>query len=685
MGRSNSSVRAYTIGGAIAIAGMLSMATLAGAQNAVTSNPQSTIGDVTQPVESKSYFEKIGSRIASIDVSIKAKLLDLELIDGLKTALDYRYELEPSYTGEYHLRMDRMTLKNDINVGELLNHASQHVGIELKHGTEILYVRPFKSKKEAALAIPFGYTKVPSSVKEALSRLPLSAQNVVENLAPGDFFSFSAHLDLILGLSSMPITMGHPVSLSTHYLVSGQFQIYLIKGQNQKLLMKLVAIRKREKGIAVTAGIPSDHKVFGVRIVDRRILAITNLTEIFQASFSKIKSNLAMADYVLDMKDPRVRDAYDGIVAKVLTFKSISIGNPFSSNDELTAKLISDITPLETIYATEKIKALGNRAIERNFKGKNDVDVADHSKFKFAPIIFNFTRESEYFENMLVSSRPDESLDYYRLHTFQRTNSMSWWFSYFKGVSVSRASLLFDSDETKQIGNLRDIAFEWNYRDKSLTAKELRMIKNAVRQAVPTKIHNTIDWGAFKKEQEYENARFSYKMLLHPNALKQVQGLGSGEMFELLNLYLKTIPEPTSDVVRGVFNESDGVQPTRMSVSDKYKDTLLSIAHYMAKVVDPKLTNQQRSDAFAELRFFDLFIEIGPGFLVSLLPQENLYELVSFEITMVADETPEMKPFRYGKVIDRTVYQAAAQMQAILTANEFETITQMMKNAEALK
>lgn len=684
MSRSLSSMRAFTIGGAIAIAGVLSITTLAVAQDAVTSNPQSSIGDATETVDKKGFFEQVGNRLGSLDIKLKAKILDLELIDGLKTALDYRYELEPSYTGEYHLRMDRMTLNNDVNVGELLNQATKHVGLELKHGTEILYVRPFKSKKDAALAVPFGYTSVPTTVKEALSRLPLSSQNVIDNLDPGDFFSFSAHMDVIVGVSSLPITMKMPANLSTHYLVSGQFQIYLIKGQNQKLLMKLVAIRKREWSLAATLGIVSDHKVFGLRLVDRRIVAVTNLTKIFQLSYSKIKSNLAMVDYVLDMKDARVRDAYDGVVAKVLKFKTIAIGNPFSSNEELTDKLLSDITPFETIYAEEKIKALGNRAIDRNFKGKNDVDVAEKSLFWFAPIIMKYTKETEYFENMLISVRPDESLDYYRLHTFQRTNEVSWWFSYFKGTSVSRASLLFDSDTTKQIGKLRDISFDWNYRDKSLTAKELRMIKNAVQQAVPSSIHGTIDWGPFKKEQEYENARFSYKMLLHPDALRSVQNLGSGNIYELLNLYLKTIPTPSAEPMQTGFNQTDGAQ-MRQTFEDKYRDTLLNIAHYMAKVVDLSLTNQERSDAFAELRFNDLFIEIGPGFMVSLLPQKNLFNLVSFEITMVADETPEMKPFRFGKVIDRSVYQAASQMQAILTANEFETITQMMKNAEGLK
>ncbi len=638
---------------------------------------QSAVSESLQAPKKKSYLSEVGDRLASLDIKADVKLLDTDLIDGLKTAINYRYEVEPSYDGEYHLRMDRGTLSLGVNVGEILNRASDNVGLNLEHGTEFLYVRQFKSKSDALKATPYGFTKVPTSKRDILARLPLNAQNIIDNLNVGDFFAFTAQMNIVVNAGSLPLSVATQGFVGTHYLLSGQFQIHLYKADNDKVRMKLIAVRKDEKSLNFIAGFGKDHKIFGLKVLDRRIEKVMNLTEVFSLSLQKMKSNLLMVDYMLDLKDARVRSAYDGMIASVLEFKTFKMLNPKSSNDDLTNKLISDVTPFENLYASEYSKPSTQRAVDRFFKGKNDVDVADRTKFKFAPIVFKLTKETEYFENMLTSSNPDESLNYYRMHTFQRTSEANFWFSYYKTVSVSRASVLFDSDEKQGYGKVRDIVFEWNYRDKALTADELRMIKGAVAQALPAPIVNRVNWGPFVRETEYANARFIYKMVLTPRALYTLQAMGSGQIYGLLENYIQTIPAPTADP--GMTQRDSDINGSRkLTVVEKYQDSMLNIAHYLAKVVDPKLTNEDRAKAFAELRFNSLFIEMGPGFLVSLLPLNQLDQLVNFEISLTADNVPAMN-FSFGTIQDRKVYEVASYIQSVLTANEFETITQMMK------
>lgn len=657
----------------------LALSTVAIASPVWASEPhaQSSIGESLQAPQKKSYLNEVGDRLSSLDIKADVKLLDTDLIDGLRTSINYRYEVEPSYDGEYHLRMDRGSLNLDVNVGELLNQASDRVGLNLQHGTEFLYVRQFKSKGEALKAIPYGFTKVPTSKRDILSRLPLTAQNIVDNLSVGDFFAFTAHMNIVVSAGSLPLSVATQGFVGTHYLLSGEFQVHLYKADKDKVRMKLIAIRKDEKGINFVAGFGKNHKLIGLKVLDRRIEKVMNLTEVLQINFQKLKSNLLMVDYMLDLKDARVRSAYDGLVSSVLEFKTLKVVNPKTSKDELTNKLISDVTPFENLYASEYSKPAAQRVVDRFFKGKNDVDVADSSKFKFAPIVMKFTKQTEYFENMLTSSNPDESLNYYRMHTFQRTSEASLWFSYYKTVSVSRASVLFDSDAKQGYGNVRDIVFEWNYRDKALTADELRMIKGAVAQALPAPIASRVNWGAFARETEYANARFIYKMVLNPQSLSALQAMGSGQIYGLLEKYIQTIPAPTADPGL-VMRSSDEYSGRKLSVVEKYQDSMLNIAHYLSKVVDPKLTNEQRANAFAELRFNSLFIEMGPGFLVSLLPLNQLDQLVNFEISLTADDVAPMN-FSFGTIQDRKVYEVASYIQSVLTANEFETITQMMK------
>ena len=405
----------------------------------------------------------------------------------------------------------------------------------------------------------------------------------------------------------------------------------------------MIALRSKTTGLSFNAGL--GHEVIGLKVVGGRIESWLNVTKIFALSYSKIESNLAMVDYMVDMNDARVREAYDGIAASLVEIKTLKIANPLQSTEELTGKLVSDITPFETLYDIEKSKPVDQRAVDRRFKGQNNIDVGDRSSFRVAPIVMKLIKETEYFENALISTAADDSHEYFRLHTFRRTFENSWWASYYKAVSVSRASLLLESDKDRGIGKVRDIIFEWDYRDKALTKNELRMIRGAVRQALPESIYQKVNWGVFAKDRDHANARFLYKMVLDPQALAAIEGLGSGEIRQFLDSYILSIPAPAADP-QDVFASSRDVTPFD-TVADKYKESLAAIADYLAKVVDTDLTNEERSDAFAQLRFNDLFIEIGPGFLVSLLPPAQLDKLVYFEISFTADDVAPMPLFKF--------------------------------------
>lgn len=659
-------------------------------------NPRSAVAASVEVPEEKNWFAKFGNRLGSIDISLKVPLLDVELLRGLQTSLDYRYETEPSYTGEYHFRKDRGTLRNELNVGELLNRTNSYVGLQLNHNAEILFVRPHQTKNEALTAFPFGFDHMPKSAKEVASRFPFIAENV-KFMKPGDFFSFIAHLDLIASAASLPIAPGRLGQIYTHYLISGQYQIYMVKGDDDKLFLKVVALRKNQKVAGVRIGLWEDYRILGLKVVDRRISNIANLTEMFKSEASKTDANIFAVDYELDMKDARVQDAFDGLAAKVLKLKSIAIGNPLQSIENLTDTLISDITPFDAIFTEDRLKPIEMQAVKRSFEGKDDV-LGDASNIKFAPIFFSYSKAFEYYENVLTFIAADGTVDYHRLHTFQRTKAFSIFWSYFKGVGISRASLLYNSGPKSSddkgaehpVKELQNVLFDWNYRDKSLSADEMAMIRNAVKQAVPASINRTVNWGVFAADRGFENARFSYKMVLDPSALTELKSMTEQDFMAELKRYVPTIPTPTTEPSDKNQKLSDGANSVMLTFFDTHNKDLQNIAYRLAQFVDKALSPEVRARAFAELRFNELFIEIAPGFLLSLLDQTKLEQLVRFEITMVADDVTPMTPFVYptakpGKIIasqeDREVYKAAASVLAILTANEFDTLTQMLKTA----
>jgi hypothetical protein len=622
-------------------------------QETPVANPDS---EVARSLKRKTVIGKIRDAVASLDVSLKADLLEAEIFEGVNAALRYRYEFEPSYKGDYHLRMDRWTLDTDVNVGDMVKQAARDfkIGLNLKRGTEVLFVRAFKQKSEAIRAIPYPFWN-----------LPFNAEDISEKLEIGDFVSFTAAMNVVVSASTLPLSV-NPVQLSTHYLVSGDFQVHLFRKNKDQVVLKLIALRKKEKAFSVSAGLASGYKILGLRVVDRRIESWTNFSEMFKLSESSTKSNLLMVDYMLDLRDSRVRNAYDGLISSM-----------YELNTELTDKLISDITPFETIYATERLRANNLRTIDRNFKGKNDVDENSKTGFRFGAFLFRFARDVEYTENALTSVDQNEVTNYFRLHTFQRTTTNSLWFSYYKSEGVSRSSLLFEADKDLKIKSVKDIVFEWDYRDKSLEEDEFMMIQNAVKQAVPPSVYGKINWGDWTTNREYGNARFLYRMVLSPKALTSVTGMDFGRIFERLNAYLLTIPEPTSESI-DPFKDDEMRRQMRQTILDKYKFDLLNIAHWMSQVFDLTKTHEERAKAFAELRFNHLFIEIGPGFMVSLLPQADLQNYVYFNIVLTADHMKPM-PFEYGKVPDRKLYEAAAYIRAVLDSRDADLVIQLAK------
>jgi hypothetical protein len=624
-------------------------------------NPDSAIA---KSLVRKSVIGKIRDKVASLDVKVDVPLLEARAFEHVNTALKYRYEFEPSYQGDYHLRMDRWKLTNDINIGDMIKGEKNFkFGLDLKHGTEVLFVRAFKDRKDAIRAMPYPFWN-----------LPFNAEDISEKLEIGDFVSFNANMNLIVGASTLPFSV-NPISIWTHFIISGEFQIHLFRKSENHTILKIIAVRKKHKDFGWTAGFAAGQKIFGLKVVDRRVERWANVTEIFSASFSQTKSNLLMIDYTMDTRDERVRKAYDGLITSLYEFNTAEISNPFASNDELAGRLLSDVTAFESIYSTERLKPNLDRTLERNFKGRNDIQENPRSNFRFGAMLFRFSRDSEYTENALTSIDTNEVPNYFRLHTFQRRNTTSWWFSYFKSESISRASLLFEADSNLKIRSIRDIVFEWDYRDKQLENDEFSMIKNAVRQAVPGSVHGKLNWGEWDGSRNYQNARFLYRMVLSPMALSSVRNFSSDEVYQLLVKYIPTIPAPSADSI-DPFRTDPDYMALKTTVVEKYQFDLLNIAHWLNKVFDTTSSHEDRAKAFAELRFNHLFVEIGPGFLVSLLPIGDLQNYVYFNVSLTGDEMKPMN-FEYGKVPDRKLYEAASYIRSVLDSRDTDIAIQL--------
>lgn len=116
---------------------------------ATTPHPRSSLFESLAP---SAVASSLRNRIASLDVRLGVDLLEGEVIEGVNAAVRYRYQVEPSYKGDYHLRMDRWIMQANVNPGDLLgDYDLSPIGLNLHKGAEILFVRSFLQEEVRGL------------------------------------------------------------------------------------------------------------------------------------------------------------------------------------------------------------------------------------------------------------------------------------------------------------------------------------------------------------------------------------------------------------------------------------------------------------------------------------------------------------------------------------------------------
>ena len=203
--------------------------------------------DISELLEKKTFATKIRDEVAALDIKASIKLLDVDLADGINLSSKYKYEVETSYQDQFFTRIDKWDVNAGINVGDLINNFVElPFSFSVNRNTSFLFVRQFKSKKEAIKAIP--YTP---------KRLPLNADLVLKNLDAGDFVSMPANLNIAVEARATS-TMVAPVIISAnagaYYIVSGEFTIQVFRIDETRVRLKMISTRGSSAGVSAGVG-----------------------------------------------------------------------------------------------------------------------------------------------------------------------------------------------------------------------------------------------------------------------------------------------------------------------------------------------------------------------------------------------------------------------------------------------
>ncbi|PCJ21552.1 MAG: hypothetical protein COB02_02850 [Candidatus Cloacimonadota bacterium] len=605
------------------------------------------IQDYLEPAKIK---QKIKEEVASLDIGFDVKLLDLKAFEALGISSKYKYEVEPSYQDNYYTRIDKWNLNFSLRPGNFVKDLDLPISLNIDSGSEILFVRQFKSQKEALLAKPYTPKKIPFKAKWAL-----------KNLNVGDFVAIPAKLNIAINASVGSNSGVFSGGVYTQYLLSGEFQIHLFRMANDKMRMRLIAHRK--KTISGGVDLKADFKIFGMSLVDKQIKKLIDLN-LLKMGISKEQGDLFMFDYIFDLKNEQARVAYDSVMASALKFKKLKILNPFLGNKDLQGSLIADLTIAEDLFKADKNKK--DKRIDRIFKGLNKYD-RKASNLKLGFNLIRFDRKTSYTENYITHFDKNEVQRRYFYPSYAKLTQRKFLWGFSKFSRSFSVSALLPLNNNGEVTTLSDYGTSMDIREKRVWGWEQKQAKRDLIRAISPKIQSKIDFGDWKKQKKRYNTRFFYQIFFHKNALNTWSKYSLPELKTKLNEYLKTIPLP---------------EPINNGDDDYFEETWEEENSYRLKKMTKKLhqifQNQNSSKSFKNsiLEFLKLrkniaFAIIGNGFLISLLDQENLENEVFVTFQWSAKDTKALN-FSFGNHPKSDLYKELEYVQSILNNRSFD-------------
>lgn len=642
-------------------------------------------------ISSSTIVDKIGQWGLTADL----RLLKKDLFDGIGIKAGYRYGVDPSFNDGLMTRYDRYYLKFDgsgttsKDTADLAAAKEKDfgVGLGLLNRLEFQFARQFENTEDALKAKPYFYNNI-----------PLTAEKALNGLKPGDVFSMRSNLGVVVSASFLQgLGANFALDVGAHYLVQGSFQIHALRLPDDKLRLKLVGLRNKEKGAHINVGYEGILKIFKVNRLDRKITSLLQLDPV-KISFEKGKNNLFMVDYVVNLKEEASRVAYDQVLDRATDLREVAktIGHNTSIR-ELKDALLTDIEPLDKL-AREDVAASNEGArVARSFKGSMD------SKYRSGSLdlgirLVNMLSSSEYSENKITSVNGDEEKEYYQLNSYEAKSENSFFFSWLQMKKQTRMNAVFKTDGNFENPQAEDLVISVVRKDKRFRGSEFKTnVIEQIARTLPEVVANKIDYSGWtaQEDEKRNNVAIRYQIVIHPEALDAAPELTQAQIFDRYIAYLEEIGDIAMLRVAAkrqgyaaLHDGLDGVSAYRFHM----KEEVERIASKLAKALDKKQSGADRLNALMSLRKDRLFLKTGVRFVLELLPQDlqKLKTLIRVDLDVESSDGDSVE-FAFGDRPESEIYKRLLTIQNLINDEgldlrlEAETLKMTLLKAEIVR
>lgn len=636
-------------------------AVLAAGFSVLTAVPASAGWEVLKPANA---WEKIKKEVAKQEIGGSLTLVNADIIDGISTSLRYKIESEPSYVDGYYTRIDKYMMNMGVNVGDLINDMDSPVSFGIDKGTEIIFARQFKSQKDSLLSLPY-----------TMRNLPLTAEKAITRLVPGDFVAFEGKLNVVLSLGYDTLKGSFEAGASTHAYLSGNFMVHMFRMADNKMRVKLIAVRG--EGVGANAGVEiEDFEVLGISLIDSRLEKWLSFTPL-KASAGLGKNDVIMLDYVFDLNNPQAAQAYDGLLQNKVMFKDVKILNPLASRTDLQNQLLADLSDVEQIALEDSTIPAQQRRIDRIFKGST-AGIHRDARTKFSLTLLKFEAGRAYGENKVLSFDKYDQQQHFLLDTFSKYKKSKILFGLFGEQTLNSSNLLFTADSKWTPARFVTLTSSNEMKMRDVSKHDFREIQKIVQETIGDKEFNKIPWNNWSfANGKIVNGYFKQEVFFNPEALSMLPHLSKEALSARFEKYIASKTRPRSGPsIRAIIPKGSIANWMAAFTGD-----IRRVGARLAVVIDPKTTVEKRFEAFDDLQEMGIWRERGIGFLMSLIPEASQHQLLRYEMILSAKGVTPIQ-YGFGSFAEEKLYRSLMYIQNIIHNRSFDLRLYADENGE---
>ena len=548
--------------------------------------------------------------IADFDPSVELDLVNLNLFDAHESVVGYEYEVVPAFTNGLYARTDRWQIgtrlgNNDRPSGP--DALEWRIGASANHASEASFIRFFRDACHAELAKP----RTPRQI-------PLTAQRAIgDDFAVGQYFIFKASTSFVVSGEILQLLGSSTVGIGAHaaYLVQGAYQVHIVRQDAKHVRLKVIARRGREGDLGLSLGVNEPFEVFGLSPLDRELTR--QMAQPVRLTYTQGKAQVFLVDYVLDLSNAAVADAFNKFLRQARYLRSVQLANPLLDMDGASRSLILDFAPIEDLYRAD-VRNNNVARLRRNLRTSAQQNARTFS-VDLGNRLLGYEFDATTSTSRVTLRDADDTTSHYILRSYDRIHESRMAFTWARLYTKRSLEILLKADQAFADLTTLNIAQTLERRDKRLDRSEFDAIRMTLRKLLPADIYATIPFGSWNQGQRemLRNFGMRFQLVLGPAVILQTPLMPAERIATLYADYIRGKGFGPSDF----FHVSQNV--SHPSPEQRYKQSLQVIARKLAMVSDTSLADVQRLEAFLDLRDNTLFSQTGIGFLLGLRAEQT--------------------------------------------------------------